>query len=286
MDKAVNKVILGNKTIMDVSEDTVSENNLLEGATAHAASGEKIVGKVVVAEIVDGLTDQSADKALSAKQGYVLDQKITTIQLTPGPKGDTGPQGPKGPKGLTGATGPQGPKGDTGPQGPQGPQGPAGSTSYTATGVYNSAGDAWIQAGGTVHIQAANGIRLSVQTDGNVVLYRYNSAIWQTGTSSSRFKHNIEDITEERAKELLNVRVRTFDYNDDQVCSTGLKDKVGVIAEEVTHIMRDVVVFEPSDEDNTKMIERTVDYQGFVPYLIKLAQMQQKEIEDLKAIIQ
>lgn len=262
MDKAVNKVILGNKTIMDVSEDTVSENNLLEGATAHAASGEKIVGKVVVAEIVDGLTDQSTDKALSAKQGYVLDQKITTIQLTPGPKGDTGPQGP------------------------QGPQGPAGSTSYTATGVYNSAGDAWIQAGGTVHIQAANGIRLSVQTDGNVVLYRYNSAIWQTGTSSSRFKHNIEDITEERAKELLNVRVRTFDYNNDQVCSTGLKDKVGVIAEEVTHIMRDVVVFEPSDEDNTKMIERTVDYQGFVPYLIKLVQMQQKEIDILKAKIQ
>lgn len=84
MDKAVNKVILGNKTIMDVSEDTVSENNLLEGATAHAASGEKIVGKVVVAEIVDGLTDQSTDKALSAKQGYVLDQKITKPQFTSG----------------------------------------------------------------------------------------------------------------------------------------------------------------------------------------------------------
>ena len=280
MNKAVNKVILGNKTIMDVSEDTVSENNLLEGATAHAASGEKIAGKVVVAEIVDGLTDQSMDKALSAKQGYVLDQKITTIQLTPGPKGDTGPQGPKG---DTGATGPQGPKGDTGPQGPQGP---AGSTSYTATSVYNSAGDTWIQANGTVHNQAANGIRFSVQTDGNVVLYRYNSAIWQTSTSSKRFKNNIEDITEERAMNLLNIRVRTFDYNDDQVCSTGLKDKVGVIAEEVTPIMRDCVVFEPSDEDNKKMIERTVDYQGFVPYLIKLVQMQQKEIDILKAKIQ
>ena len=244
---------------MDVSEDTVSENNLLEGATAHAASGEKIAGKVVVAEIVDGLTDQSMDKALSAKQGYVLDQKITTIQLTPGPKGDTGPQGP---------------------------QGPAGSTSYTATSVYNSAGDTWIQANGTVHNQAANGIRFSVQTDGNVVLYRYNSAIWQTSTSSKRFKNNIEDITEERAMNLLNIRVRTFDYNDDQVCSTGLKDKVGVIAEEVTPIMRDCVVFEPSDEDNKKMIERTVDYQGFVPYLIKLVQMQQKEIDILKAKIQ
>ena len=233
-----------------------------------------------------------------------LKTEIDEIELTPGPKGDsvtvtkveessadggnnvvTFSDG----KTLTVKNGSKGSKGDTSPQGPRGetgPQGPAGSTSYTATGVYNSTGDAWIQANGSIHNQAANGIRFSVQTDGNVVIYRYNSSIWQTGTSSSRFKHNIEDITEERAKELLDVRVRTFDYNDDQVCSTGLKNKVGVIAEEVTPIMRDVVVFEPSDENNTEMIERTVDYQGFVPYLIKMVQMQQKEINDLKAKIE
>lgn len=227
-----------------------------------------------------------------------LKTEIDEIELTPGPKGDSVTVTKVEESSVDGGSnvvtfsdgksviiknGTKGSKGDTGPRGPEGP---AGSTSYTATGVYNSSGDAWLQANGTVHIQAANGIRLSVQTDGNVVLYRYNSAIWQTGTSSSRFKHNIEDITEERAKELLDIRVRTFDYNDDQVCSTGLKNKVGVIAEEVTPIMRDVVVFEPSDEDNTNMIERTVDYQGFVPYLIKMIQMQQEEIDNLKSKIE
>lgn len=73
-----------------------------------------------------------------------VDNAISTIELTPGPKGDTGeqgpqgeigPQGPKGDKGDPGETGPQGaqgiqgPKGDTGEKGDrgeQGPQGPAG----------------------------------------------------------------------------------------------------------------------------------------------------------------
>ena len=99
-----------------------------------------------------------------ATKKYV-DDSISTIELTPGPKGDKGdpftyadftpeqlaglkgekgdkgdtgeqgiqgeqgPQGPQGPKGDTGEQGPQGlqgPKGDTGEQGPQGLQGPKG----------------------------------------------------------------------------------------------------------------------------------------------------------------
>ena len=70
-----------------------------------------------------------------------VDNAISTIELTPGPKGDTGeqgpqgeigPQGPKGDKGDPGEIGPQGPQGIQGPQGPQGdpgaqgPQGPQG----------------------------------------------------------------------------------------------------------------------------------------------------------------
>ena len=70
-----------------------------------------------------------------------VDNAISTIELTPGPKGDTGeqglqgeigPQGPKGDKGDPGETGPQGAQGIQGPQGPQGdpgaqgPQGPQG----------------------------------------------------------------------------------------------------------------------------------------------------------------
>ena len=52
-----------------------------------------------------------------------VDEKIETIELTPGPQGPQGPQGEQGPKGEKGD---KGDKGDTGPQGPQGPQGETG----------------------------------------------------------------------------------------------------------------------------------------------------------------
>ena len=53
-----------------------------------------------------------------------VDEKIATIELTPGPKGDKGDTGEAGPKGDTGERGPQG---EIGPQGPQGEVGPAGA---------------------------------------------------------------------------------------------------------------------------------------------------------------
>ena len=84
------------------------------------------------------------DKDLATKK-YV-DSQISTVELTPGPKGDKGdpftyadftPEqlaGLKGDKGDTGEQGPQGlqgPKGDTGEQGPQGLQGPKGDKGDT-----------------------------------------------------------------------------------------------------------------------------------------------------------
>ena len=52
-----------------------------------------------------------------------VNEQITNIELTPGPKGEQGPQGIQGPQGEQGIQGEQGP---IGPQGPMGPQGPAG----------------------------------------------------------------------------------------------------------------------------------------------------------------
>lgn len=40
----VSKVIYGNQTVMDISNDTVTPQSLLSGATAHSASGEAISG--------------------------------------------------------------------------------------------------------------------------------------------------------------------------------------------------------------------------------------------------
>lgn len=64
-----------------------------------------------------------------------VDEKISTIKLTPGPKGEKGEKGDRGEQGLPGIQGPkgeqglqgiQGPKGDTGLKGEQGIQGPKG----------------------------------------------------------------------------------------------------------------------------------------------------------------
>ncbi len=122
---------------------------------------------------------------------------------------------------------------------------------------------------------------LTMQTDKNLVYAIGSTVIWSTGTSSRRYKHNIEDLTEERAKKILDIRTITFDYNDDQVSNTRLNDKVGVIAEEVEKILPDLIIHEPSEEDKNKLVPRSVAYEQFTPYLIKLCQMQQQEINNL-----
>jgi hypothetical protein len=43
---AVNKVDFGGETLIDLSNDTVSVDNLLKGIIAHAANGEEIVGQL------------------------------------------------------------------------------------------------------------------------------------------------------------------------------------------------------------------------------------------------
>ncbi len=58
---------------------------------------------------------------ISAERLNYIENGISNIELTPGPKGD------KGETGATGPAGPQGPKGDKGDTGAQGPQGPKGA---------------------------------------------------------------------------------------------------------------------------------------------------------------
>lgn len=142
--------------------------------------------------------------------------------------------------------------------------------------------------GGNTLVQTNNGTRLLVQTDGNMVLcHNWNNPVWQSGTSSLRFKHNIRQTDDNKVKKILDLKVRTFDYNEDQVCSTQKFDKVGLIAEEVTPILKDVVIFEPVDVGDGKVQQQeyNVDYLGLVPYLLRMVQMQQDEINDLKNCI-
>ena len=41
---AISKVIYGNQTILDISQDTITASDLKEGITAHGADGEPITG--------------------------------------------------------------------------------------------------------------------------------------------------------------------------------------------------------------------------------------------------
>ncbi len=79
--------------------------------------------------MLDGQITAEAARAKAAESELRLN--LTTIQLTPGPKGDTGAQGPQGVPGLQGA------KGDTGPAGPPGSAAPdpnAATATITARG--------------------------------------------------------------------------------------------------------------------------------------------------------
>lgn len=48
---AVNKIIYGGNTLVDLTSDTVTANDLAEGITATAADGNKVVGVMIKGEI-------------------------------------------------------------------------------------------------------------------------------------------------------------------------------------------------------------------------------------------
>jgi hypothetical protein len=94
--------------------------------------------------VIDSLSSTSVEDALSARQGNILNGKISTnaynIQVlqsrirddgVAGPTGDTGPTGPAGLDGSQGIQGDSGPQGLPGPQGSAGPQGLKGDTGAT-----------------------------------------------------------------------------------------------------------------------------------------------------------
>lgn len=108
-----------------------------------------------------------------------------------------------------------------------------------------------------------------------------------TVMSSKHTKTNVTDISEEDALKLLQIRPINFDYKAE---FGGQTDNIGVLAEDTYEVLPKVVVMpeEYTEEgfDESKGIHQSlpsVDYGKFVPYLIKLAQIQQKEIEELKA---
>lgn len=72
---AVNKIVYGGNTLIDLTSDTVSEDKLLSGFTAHDRSGEIITGTCTYnADTSDA--DVSAGEILSGKIAYANGNKI------------------------------------------------------------------------------------------------------------------------------------------------------------------------------------------------------------------
>lgn len=69
---AINKVIYGNDTLVDLTQDTVSADNLLSGETAHDRSGALIQGTVTVPDELNDLSDVNTSSPTNG-QGLIYD---------------------------------------------------------------------------------------------------------------------------------------------------------------------------------------------------------------------
>ena len=73
---AINKVIFGGDTLIDLTSDTVDAAHLLSGYKAHDRSGTQITGTCVFDANTSDAT-ASADEILATKTAYVSGSKVT-----------------------------------------------------------------------------------------------------------------------------------------------------------------------------------------------------------------
>ena len=97
-----------------------------------------------------------------------------------------------------------------------------------------------------------------------------------TVSSSRKVKEHIREMTEERARKVLEYQVVTFDYIGNDTPN----DCDGMIAEDIDEIYG----YPVSRGCEGEIIG--LDYSKFVPQLIKMVQLQEKRIDKLTAIVE
>ena len=124
----------------------------------------------------------------------------------------------------------------------------------------NGANNLWDFSGGAMHITKSS---VSCDAHGEV----------QWSGSDEKLKQNIEDLTVEEAKELIdNVTERKFEFKSEPG-----KKRYGFIAQEVREIL-------PEDSGIEFEVENicNINYNDFIAPLCMMVKEQQKEIDDLK----
>jgi len=162
------------------------------------------------------------------------------------------------------------------------------TTGGTLTGALNMSGnrinnvvDLYFLSGST-----SNGYLQPSQAGNNFNIgngwYNINSNEGYAGTlhakaftvnSTRASKTNIAPVAEERAMKLMEMEVVTFDYKN------GDTNQVGLIADDVMLIDPTYVVYKPVASGGELA---GIDYSKFAAPLLKLVQMQQRQIEDLR----
>lgn len=137
-----------------------------------------------------------------------------------------------------------------------------------------------------IYLTGNNGIYAMSPTYGS---YKPITASAFTVGSSRLIKENIKALSDDEAKKILDVEAVAFDYKKS---FGGQRDQYGVIAEDVEKIIPFVVstpeTYDESTFDESKGARqplKSVDYSKFVPYLIRMIQIQQAEIDELKSMI-
>ena len=108
--------------------------------------------------------------------------------------------------------------------------------------------------------------------------YRPMYASAFTVNSSRRVKENISPMSDSEARKILDLQIVDFDYIN------GESDQHGLIAEDSFKILPNIVLgdISVSDDDTEGIAQIGIDYSRLVPYLVKMAQLQQMTLEDLQ----
>ncbi len=126
-----------------------------------------------------------------------------------------------------------------------------------------------IESGGFVNIQTGQSAQVRTYGDTGWAAISAREFVQQ---SSKRYKENIEEMTEIYAKKLLELRPVSYDYKN-KADGVGC---YGLIAEEVDAVESYPVYYNNDHEPEG------IDYSKFVPQIIRMLQIHEKEIEKLK----
>lgn len=129
-----------------------------------------------------------------------------------------------------------------------------------------------IQDGGYINLQTGLSVQVRNFNDDGWAAISASNFVTQ---SSKKYKKNIKDMPNEIAMKLLKLKPVTYDYNNEIDGSNCF----GLIAEDVTEIEQYPVMYDKDGNPDG------IDYSKFVPQLIKMVQILQSEIADLKDAI-